>query len=820
MKRIIRTVPVSAVLLVTMWTLFVVFGTQSRQVLGYNLPADPQIWHGVTAGLTSPNMTSLLYLTVAVAAFAAPAERVLGSAKFAVAALTSHAVALPLGFLFGSVVERAGFNRWGPDLTNEVFCSPVAWIFGPLAYTTASLGVLWRRRLRLVMLALTGTLVLYAGSLAAVVALTAVITGWVAGELVQGPKRPVWNISLRESRFLIATLLVVVAVGPVLTAVNPAAQGPLSGLSELMWEPAVAEHQVALKCADPVSQECAEALAINQQHGLGPLVLNLIPLLLTLIVALGVARGRRVAWLLAMALSALSLLVIAVQAAGGSRDLLTGINVFLVVLPWGIVLVVLALTQKRFQVASQWQRAVVPLLGVLGTTALVWVVGALALQEGFLTPPTPRSVFAELPLRYLPPLVGVLVPHYLVPRTALAWGLYEWVGIVFWALVLVLLYRVLTSAPSPSNEVDRALARRVFFGGTGDHLSAMGLWRANRYFFVNDDQCETTDCLPRGYVAYRVSRNVAVTVGAPVWGERSSCDEIATAFEQFVAAQGWQVAWYSVDEDFTRPGFHTLCVAEESLLSTADVEFKGKKFQNIRTARNRAHKEAVSAVWTTWSECDLEMREKITALSEQWVAEKALPEMGFTLGGLEELREPGTKLLLAVGADYRLHAVTSWLPVYEQGHLVGYTLDFMRRDAEGFRPALEFLLAEAAVIAHGEGLQWVSLSGAPLARSDSPRSLVEILLEKTGARIEPLYGFRSLAASKYKFHPTHRAWNLVYNDELALGAIGLAVVNCYLPDLTLSEMTGVVKEFLARRQPMAQGHGEASSPSGEPTSHL
>lgn len=107
-----------------------------------------------------------------------------------------------------------------------------------------------------------------------------------------------------------------------------------------------------------------------------------------------------------------------------------------------------------------------------------------------------------------------------------------------------------------------------------------------------------------------------------------------------------------------------------------------------------------------------------------------------------------------------------------------------------------------------------------------PVHLSKSCWKKTGARIEPLYGFRSLAASKYKFHPTHRAWNLVYNDELALGAIGLAVVHCYLPDLTLSEMTGVVKEFLARRQPMAQGHlgqgghGEVSSPSGEPTSHL
>ena len=204
-------------------------------------------------------------------------------------------------------------------------------------------------------------------------------------------------------------------------------------------------------------------------------------------------------------------------------------------------------------------------------------------------------------------------------------------------------------------------------------------------------------------------------------------------------------------------------------------------------------------MWTSWSDCGVELREKIIALSEQWVAEKALPEMGFTLGGLEELRDDDTKLLLAVDTHGHVHAVTSWLPVYETGVVVGYTLDFMRRDAQGFRPAIEFLLAEGARIAAEQGLEWVSLSGAPLARSDEPTSPVEVILDRAGASIEPLYGFRSLAASKYKFHPAHNGWYMLYEDEMSLASIGLAVVNCYLPNMKTSDVTATVKEFVARR---------------------
>ncbi|WP_288832516.1 bifunctional lysylphosphatidylglycerol flippase/synthetase MprF [uncultured Corynebacterium sp.] len=806
MRSIARSIPVSLVLLAAVWLTFAVRAA-TGVALGVDLPGDSELWHIASSGLTSGHPVGLLFSSLAWAAFAVPAEVSLGSRRFLVAAAASQAVAVPAGLVAATFIEHAGFNQWGTDLANETFLSPVAWIFGPAAVATAGMGVLWRRRLRLVMLALTGTLVLYSGALSDVVALSAVLLGWAAGSLISADTGPAWHMSLRESRVMVATLVAAVSTGPVLTALNPAAEGPFAGVSKLMWEPALASHQVAHRCRDVASTACQEAIAINQQNGVGPFLLNLVPLALMLVIALGLARGRRLAWLLAVAATVGSLVGIAAQVGGVGGDAMTNVNVVLVELPWLGVLAVLAATRRRFAVGSEWRPAVARVLAALATTAAVWTAGAMSLRHGFLTPTTPGSVLAELPIRYLPPAVAVLMPHYLVPRTAAAWALYEWVGIVFWAVALYLLFRVLSSPPSAAAEQDRARARAMLERGTGDHLAWMGLWDGNRYFFHGED----------GYVAYRVSRNVAVTVGGPVWCGAVTRGEVADAFEDFAAEQGWRAAWYSVDQDFARPGRRGVHVAEESLMYTDNLEFKGKKFQNIRTARNRAAKEGVRAVWTSWAECDVETRDKIIALSEEWVADKALPEMGFTLGGVEELADPGTRLLIALDEAGHLHGVTSWLPVYEDGRLVGYTLDFMRRDAGGFRPVIEFLLAEAAVVAGGEGLEWVSLSGAPLARTDTPTSLVEVLLDKTGATIEPLYGFRSLAASKYKFHPAHRGWYLLYDDEMALPSIALAVVDCYLPDMRRSDVVTVAREFFSRRQQSGRDRAAESSPGGGST---
>lgn len=806
MKSVLRSVPVTATLVGAMWLVHVALlgtGQPPRDAVGYHLPADTQLWHLATASTSAASIPALIMTTIAALVFAVPAERLLGSGKFSVAAIASHFTALPIGFVVGSAIERAGFNLWGPDLVNEVFLSPVAWIFGPLAFSTSRMGVLWKRRMRVIGFALCGTLVLYNGSLSSVVALTAFLLGGCAGVLMSGvtgkdllaSTRMVWHMSLRESRVLVATLFLCVGFGPVITALNPSSQGPFAGVAKLMWQPSVAAHLVAARCADPASAVCAQAMAVNRQHGVGPFLLNAVPLLLVLVMSLGLVRGRRLAWGGALVLTLGSIVMIIGETAAGQTDIKTALNIVLVVFPWVAVLLVLSLNWRKFEVESDWRAHFAASSAVFAATSALWVFGAWGLRDQFAGQPTFAAVVEELPLRYLPPVFSEIIPARMVPLGTAAWFVYEWVGIIFWAAALFLLFRIFSSVPSGEREADRLRARQILRDGTGDHLSWMGLWPGNRYFFIDSSGDEPGE----GYVAYRVAHNIAVTVGGPAHSGGLTRDEAAAEFEMFAASQGWRVAWYSVPDDFTRPGFRSIHVAEESVLYTDNIEFKGKKFQNIRTARNRAEKEGVSAVWTSWSDCGVELREKIIALSEQWVAEKALPEMGFTLGGLEELRDDDTKLLLAVDTHGHVHAVTSWLPVYESGVVVGYTLDFMRRDAQGFRPAIEFLLAEGARIAAEQRLEWVSLSGAPLARSDEPTSPVEVILDRAGASIEPLYGFRSLAASKYKFHPAHNGWYMLYEDEMSLASIGLAVVNCYLPNMKTSDVTATVKEFVARR---------------------
>ena len=168
------------------------------------------------------------------------------------------------------------------------------------------------------------------------------------------------------------------------------------------------------------------------------------------------------------------------------------------------------------------------------------------------------------------------------------------------------------------------------------------------------------------------------------------------------------------------------------------------------------------------------------------MADKGLPEMNFMLGGLDELNDPNVRCLIAVDTDRKLHAITSWLPVYDGGRPVGWTIDFMRRNTEGtVRGVMEFLITTAALTFQEEGARFVSLSGAPLAGLDrgcdeQPRALQRALAMIASA-MEPAYGFQSLRQFKDKFQPVYEPLYLTYPDPAALGPIAIAIGSVYLP---------------------------------------
>jgi len=316
-------------------------------------------------------------------------------------------------------------------------------------------------------------------------------------------------------------------------------------------------------------------------------------------------------------------------------------------------------------------------------------------------------------------------------------------------------------------------------------------WPDNLWFIHHDSSGG-----PDGFVAFQVHRGVAIALGDPVAADTATRAAVLTGFVDDQETRGLQVCFFSVTEEVAEwgrsRGQRAVLVAQEAVIDLEGLEFKGKSWQSVRTSLNRAAKDGIVYREGRLAEMPRGLLTQVRAISELWVSDKGLPEMGFTLGGVDEALDPDTMVGLAVDADMTVHGVTSWMPVYgSDGNVHGWTLDVMRRLPDGFRAVTEFLIASACLSFRDSGASFVSLSGAPLAHSGdgtAERAVLERLLDQLGEAMEPLYGFRSLDGFKQKFRPRHEPVYLVFPDESALPRIGLALTTAYLPSATLRDL--------------------------------
>ena len=219
-------------------------------------------------------------------------------------------------------------------------------------------------------------------------------------------------------------------------------------------------------------------------------------------------------------------------------------------------------------------------------------------------------------------------------------------------------------------------------------------------------------------MAYQQHGNVALTLAGP-FGPAAFREETAAGFIRYCAEHALIPCFYSCTDELwpmlQGRGFRRVAVAQETRLAVRALEFKGKDWQNVRTALNRAEKTGVHAVWGRYANFSPALRAQLSEVSEEWAAQKSVPEMGFTLGGIDELDDDEVLCCLAVDAEGHVQGVTSWLPVYEDGRLVSWTLDFMRRRGDAFPGVMEFLIA-SAVLELRSTVEVISLSGSPLAK--------------------------------------------------------------------------------------------------------
>jgi phosphatidylglycerol lysyltransferase len=401
-------------------------------------------------------------------------------------------------------------------------------------------------------------------------------------------------------------------------------------------------------------------------------------------------------------------------------------------------------------------------------------------------------------------MVGLAIEHE--PGWPVA--IYEVLGNLF-GLVVLVLGRHAFQNPSPrrarrttgalvstANEDHRGFATALLQEeGTVNHLAWLTTWPENRWFIT--PRCP-------GYVAYRVHAGVALGLCDPVAARPEDRSALLEAFSDKARQDGLVPCLFSVTQEAASHalarGWHALQVAEEAVIDLPSLEFRGKAWQDVRTALNQGSKLGITHRLTPLVEQPRGIQVQVRAISSEWVEDKGLPEMGFTLGGVDEALDPKVRVGLAVDADSTVHGVTSWMPVHCSGggKPVGWTLDVMRRLPGGFRYSMEFLISSACLAFKDEGCQLVSLSGVPLATAGAADSAMDRgpldgFLDRLGSRLEPYYGFRSLHAFKAKFQPQFEPLFLVFQDEAALPRIGMALSRAYLPDAGLRDLVALAR---------------------------
>jgi hypothetical protein len=358
-----------------------------------------------------------------------------------------------------------------------------------------------------------------------------------------------------------------------------------------------------------------------------------------------------------------------------------------------------------------------------------------------------------------------------------------------WVMVLVVLlagrraFRVRNRrrlrAVSEIGSNARAEALRTLRRLGGGTLSWMTTWPGIEYF--------RTD---RGYIGLQRHGDVAVGLGDPVTADEDLAAMLAE-FDERTSLMAVTPCLFSVSERVRAAvpvGWRSILVAEDTLVDLPGLELVGKRWQPARGALNRAEREGVTMRMTRLAAEPREVVEQVRVISESWVDDKALPEMGFTLGTVAEALDPEVRVALAVDAGGTVHGI-SWLPVFGPGSVVrGWTLDLMRRRDDGFGPVIEFLITASALHCKDEGAEFLSLSGAPLTGDADEPGPVQRLVDALGGLLEPVYGFRSLHRFKLKFNPRAEPMYLVYRDEADLPAIATALARSFLPGATTGQL--------------------------------
>ena len=486
------------------------------------------------------------------------------------------------------------------------------------------------------------------------------------------------------------------------------------------------------------------------------------------------ARRKELAWYVATISLSLTLLLHVTHALDLHHSLVAG-----------LLLLYLVSFRHRFHARSdlaslKWALVMIPILsgvvylyGYIGLSHLApyfqWDEGSTPAVEAF------RSGILILEPQLDP------VTH----RAARFLGSLQIAGWLARLYFLVLLLRPVILRTRMEVPPDKVLS--IFRNYSRHALSAFAIQDDKHHVLVGDQ---------RGLIAYAVRRSTVITCGDPIAPDEDFQRCIAQ-FLELAQKSGWRCCFYEVAEDrldaYHQLGLKSLKIAEEAIVDLSRFSLSGNARANLRAMVNKAAKTGLEVRRYSRRENPIaSVDEQLEEISEEWLAEKHLGELGFSLGrfSLEEIAD--VPVFTATCRD-RIEAFCSWLP-YRGGDAV--VLDLMRKRRMAVAGTMDFLIAHSLKQLQSSGIREASLANAPLANVGEPKKPLERGVALLFENMNAVYGYKNLFRFKRKFAPRWEGRYLVYSASVDLPRVAVALTSLHLSG-------GLVRSILREKLSLA-----------------
>jgi lysyl-tRNA synthetase class 2 len=324
-------------------------------------------------------------------------------------------------------------------------------------------------------------------------------------------------------------------------------------------------------------------------------------------------------------------------------------------------------------------------------------------------------------------------------------------------------------------ERERALAHELVHTWGADTLAPFVLREDKAYFFSEDEAA---------FLAYRVVSGVAIVSGDPI-GPRDRLGDLLDRFVAYAHRRDWRIAILGASEAclplYRARGLHALYHGDEAIVDTASFSLDGRAIRKVRQSVHRLQGAGYSALVAPPSELAPGLRSELEQVARDWRG--TAPERGFVmaLDALFSLGDDDAVFVIGFDADGRpagfLHFAVSC------SALSLSSMPRRRTTPNGFN---EWLICEAIAWARDARVSRVSLNFAPFAALLAPEAELSSLQELQRRALLSLKGhfqLDNLLAFNRKFFPSWERRFVVYERHRDLPRVGIAALaaEAYLP---------------------------------------